>query len=225
MSFFGTEAIRLLRERWGTNVQALAEELYAILQKSIPWSTSAPGTINNPGSGPGLTINQTGAGPALVINPSPTVPPSFPGLPPVPASDFTPTGTSGLPGSDLPPITVGYGPDGGIVLGGTSLSFQAPPVNGVPGTVYNIAGQNPNNNPQPQQGGGGMPGQVVSGSGTTYQCKVWPQGTALPSLTVSVKQLQIADGESVPANTWVIVAKTTNGSYYMQAPVWQNDLT
>lgn len=67
-----------------------------------------------------------------------------------------------------------------------------------------------------------FPGTVVSGTEDTYQVKVYPNGftaatvpassflgspASLPAgdATVEVKQLQIADGETIPAGTWALV--------------------
>lgn len=67
-------------------------------------------------------------------------------------------------------------------------------------------------------GGGGIPGRILSGSGSTYQVRLYPDSVA-PGATVAVTQLQIAVGESVPAGTWVIVTKA-GSRYVMQVPVW-----
>jgi len=61
ISMFGTEVIRLLREKW-PNSTLLAEELFAILSPNIPLTHNAPLTINNPTAGPGLIINNAGGG-------------------------------------------------------------------------------------------------------------------------------------------------------------------
>ena len=64
-------------------------------------------------------------------------------------------------------------------------------------------------------GGGGnvFTGTVVSGSGSTYDV------TLNNGVTVSVTQMQIDSGETIPAGTSVIVVKV-NSVYRMQVPVW-----
>lgn len=56
-------------------------------------------------------------------------------------------------------------------------------------------------------------GYIASGSGDTYQV------TLLTGETVTAKQLQIADGETIPANTGVLLAKVDN-QWVMQVAVW-----
>jgi hypothetical protein len=73
---------------------------------------------------------------------------------------------------------------------------------------------------QTSSGGGGIPGKVLSGSGSTYSVALYENGPASASTkTVTVTQLQIATGETIPAGTWAIVAKTKT-VYSMQAAVW-----
>jgi len=64
-----------------------------------------------------------------------------------------------------------------------------------------------------------MPGQVVSGGGSSYLCTVYPNGSAGAAITVNVEQLQIDSSETIPAGTWAIVTKNGN-SYSMQVPVF-----
>lgn len=63
---FGEESMRLLRKRW-TDATELAEELYAMLQDSVPLTTKAPFTIALPpgSTAPALTLNNWGSGPSI----------------------------------------------------------------------------------------------------------------------------------------------------------------
>ncbi len=80
--FFGTQAVRLLRESWGgilrkdpegdyveKGAAQLAEELYAMFDDNIPQTQNAPVTMNlsNP-AGPGFTINNPAGGNSFNVN-------------------------------------------------------------------------------------------------------------------------------------------------------------
>jgi len=70
-------------------------------------------------------------------------------------------------------------------------------------------------------GGGAAPGQGVSGTGAVYQVALYEQGLAQDSTrTVTVTQLQIDAGDTIPAGTWVIVFGAGDGTFFMQCPVW-----
>jgi hypothetical protein len=197
---FQSESIRLLRENWGQNVQALAEEAYAIFQTKMASTSAAPTTINNEGAGPSQVINQPQSGQSIVFNPRPLVPPQ-------------------LPDSSLylgmPEASIDIGSDGGLILEGSSISFSIPDGTGAFQT-YNL--QDILQQIQ-EGGGGGFPGVVVSGGpGVNYQVRVWPQGFGGPPQVVPVQQLQIPADETIPADTWVIAVKAGN-AYYMQHPL------
>jgi hypothetical protein len=193
----GEEALRLLREKW-PNATMLAEELYVILSSpDIPITTSAPITYNQPAgsSAPALTLNMNpdATGPAIQINPG----------------DGGPTITIGPDNIDL---------GGGFLLGqGLNLQFL--------GTQ--ALGGGTNTNPGPGGGGGGqqpsassaMPGQIQSGTGTTYTVTIYPSGLSGSTQNVTVTQLQIDNTQAIPAGTWVLVTQN-GGNYYMQSPVW-----
>lgn len=86
-----------------------------------------------------------------------------------------------------------------------------------------VATQNINNQGQPvdedgnpeSSGGGTFPGQVVSGSGTTYLVKIYENGTGVSaSQTVSARIGNLPDPNVVlAADTWVIVMQLSNGRY------------
>jgi hypothetical protein len=67
-------------------------------------------------------------------------------------------------------------------------------------------------------GGGGIPGQIVGGTGLIYQVRLYPNGST-PGNLVTVRQLSIAAGETIPPGTWTFVTKI-GGQYFMQVPVW-----
>lgn len=110
---------------------------------------------------------------------------------------MTPSGftDNGVPFPDL-----GFAPSG--VAG----------VNGVPVPPVST-GKKP---PKPS----GAAGTVQSGSGDTYQVQL----VGKQPKTVTAKQGQIATAETIPAGTFVILA-VVDEQYYMQVPVWMDDLT
>jgi hypothetical protein len=86
-------------------------------------------------------------------------------------------------------------------------------------------------NPDGQTSGGGasvggtaaptcFPGLVVSGSGSDYLVNIYPNGIGNAAVEVTVTQLQIDPSQTIPPGTAALVTKTTDGSYYMQVPVW-----
>lgn len=91
------------------------------------------------------------------------------------------------------------------------------------------AGESPTPQEPADGGGSGIPGKITAHvSGSNYSVALYGNGPdAAVTATVTVKQLQIATGEVIPTNTWVLVAKQTVSQvdiYSMQVPVWLNDL-
>lgn len=69
-------------------------------------------------------------------------------------------------------------------------------------------------------GGGGIPGQVVSGTGGTYQVRLYEEGIAAGSTrTVSVTVPGILDTETIPADTWLAVMEINN-TFVSVVPLW-----
>lgn len=195
MGILTDQAIRLLKTRWRDPNQ-LAEELYAILTSDAPVNISGPVTITNSSGEPDLTIDHQGAGDYSVVIRKATRPDiNFPDLPFLPI-DPGDTNWSGWPVDD--PTNPVEDPD---------WAPDAPPA------------------PQPRQqgGGGGFPCRVVSGSGNTYSCAVYEDGLAAAPSTRSVRQLQISAAATIPAGTWAVAGKA-GGAYFMQVPVWLEDL-
>ena len=196
------EAIRLMRDDW-ESAKTLAEELFAMLTADLP--ADAPVAISKPlnSAAPIFKVGGYSNGDTL----------------------FEVTGAGGTP-------------FGRISIQNGALVFEAPAVVAAAGAGAQIQGSTtmpliprsasqpgePRRPQPPQQqsggGGGGFPGQVVSGSGSTYQVNVYPAGTGGAAVLVSVKQLQIDPAETIPAGTWTTVVQTSDGSYSMQVPVW-----
>jgi hypothetical protein len=66
-----------------------------------------------------------------------------------------------------------------------------------------------------------VPGKVLSGSGSSYVVALYGSGSLTSvTKTVSVTQLQIATGETIPVGTWAPVMKV-GSKYFFQVPVWQ----
>lgn len=72
-------------------------------------------------------------------------------------------------------------------------------------------------------------GKIVGGEADVYQVELYTAGITNPATqTVTVNQLQIADEDSIPVNTWVIVVLntkteadgTTTQEYAMQVPIY-----
>lgn len=66
---------------------------------------------------------------------------------------------------------------------------------------------------------GGWAGQVVSGSGASYQVAVYFGGASATPRTVAVRQLSIDPAETIPAGTWAHVFRS-GSEYVMQVPVF-----
>lgn len=190
MAIFRKQSIRLLREKW-TDPQNLAEEIFGILNSDEPIEIDGPVTINNNTDQSPLTINNySNSDDDVTINRYPDDPPDLPNYPPPPPMD---TG-------DV--ITIHINQDG--------IDRDRKPPND-PGP--------PTSDPLPG-GGGGFPGQVVSGGpGDTYTVNVYENGLNQPFAARTVIQLQIHDDATIPAGTWALIGKVGN-EYFMQVPVW-----
>lgn len=209
MAFLRDQAIRLLREKWNSP-QLLAEELFAIFASDVPFTIDGPVTINNPGPLPAITINNGGLGDAAFSYNRESQPQDIPG--------FTFPGLGGIP--PLPGVSP---PNFGIV---NNITL------GSDGIIYETTG--PADQPLPPGtpvGGGGagggstLMGVVLSGTGDTYQVQLYKADGSPGSDVVSVQQLQIDPGATIPAGTAVFVfvgATQSDGSvtYLMQVPVW-----
>ena len=77
----------------------------------------------------------------------------------------------------------------------------------------------------PQQSASAFPAMILSGGpGATYQVSVYKNGPTGAATAATATQLQIDSGETIPVGTWTIVT-LVNNKYYMQVPVWLDDLT
>jgi hypothetical protein len=102
-----------------------------------------------------------------------------------------------------------------------AISLQFPGLSPTPADVSPpVTQQNITQNTLKPGGGGGVPGQIVSGSGDTYDVDLYEKGVAAGvTKTVSVTQLQIDPAETINAGTWTLVTQAGDG-YFMQVPVW-----
>jgi hypothetical protein len=172
-----------------TGASELAEEIYAILNNDEPLEIDGPVTINNTTGRPPLTINQYGGDGDIVTINNRDEPPAE------------------IPG--VPPFDPGSPGDFTITI-----------INQFGGVETGTSGDGTPPSPRPEtQGGGGFPGQVVSGDGSTYLVAVYENGLGQPPAQRSVRQLAIAEGASIPAGTWALVGKAGEG-YFMQVATW-----
>lgn len=200
MGFLRDQASRLIRTKWAGNTDLLAEEIYAIFTGDVPIVFDSPVTIVNNTNDPPLTIRDFGdSDQSIRITKQRQPPPDLPEIPPL---DFD--GVGGIT------ITNIY-PDGGTETWG--------------GDAGNPPDTRPGTGDQDQSGGGGgFPGKVVSGTGSTYLVDVYEAGLSAAPTQRTVTQLSIASGETIPADTWAIVGKV-GSDYFLQVPVWLQDLS
>jgi hypothetical protein len=191
MGIFRKQSMRLRREDWSSPLE-LAEEIYAILNSDEPIEIDGRVIINNDGDSTPLTINQYGGdGDIIEISRRDEPPVQFPELPPL---EFDGPGD----------FTVTIIDESGEVSTDTTQD-----------------GSTPSPQPRPDSGGGGgFPGKVVSGGpGVSYEVDVYESGLSAAPTRRTVRQLQIHESESVPADTWALVGKVGE-EYFMQVPVW-----
>lgn len=197
MGIFGDQAMRLLREKWGTRVDPFAEELFAIFRSEKPVQFDSPIQITNNTTEPAVTVNNNSTGDTIQVNNQPSPPIQFPQLPPVNIPDF-------------PAI------DQTIIINNIGNTSSGPSPQ--------------NQQPKNQDSSSTFPGKVLSGSGNTYSVRIYTKGINNAGTVVQVKQLQISNDETIPPDTWCLVAKVTYTKdqltkqkiteYYMQVPVW-----
>lgn len=101
---------------------------------------------------------------------------------------------------------------GDIRLDGGNLIFQPAP-------------EDPGEDPAPQprrpaaSGGGGLPGQVVSGSGASYIIDTFPNGLSSAAVRVNATQAGIDPAATIPVGTWGPVVRA-GAQYVMLFPLW-----
>jgi hypothetical protein len=211
--------MRLLRETWDGIIKAaprtgdirpvgatsLAQELYAMLDDSVPQTQNAPVTINTPAGATGLTINASPGSNALQINGNmmlgngATFTVCKGGSLDQEVLDLTGGGdTIGLDLKDKATQTscpngqvFQVGPDGPVITGSLNLNGGFYLWNGVPlmfegGTTTFL-------------------GKVVSGTGNTYKVDIYGNGdtqpATMPGVTVTIPQIDSA--ETIPPGTWL----------------------
>ncbi len=257
LGFFGNQAVRLLRESWDgilkadskgiirpTGASALAQELYSMLDDSLPQQQNGPVTMNPPPGTTAMTINTQDGGNALAItggNLSIGKGASFTvcknGY--LDQEQFRLSGNEtrlGLSGNELATDTkcpagdvLKANGDGVTVTGDLNLNGGFYKWNGVPlafkggtGTTVFLA-------------------RVVSGMGNTYLVDIYGNGSGRPptnplagnpvSITdpephppVTATVPQIADEEQIPAGTWISALYQFDNAneitYEFQIPIW-----
>lgn len=200
MGFLRNQIGRLLRQKWGSNADLLAEEIAAIFNSDEPIEIDSPVVITTNNNEAPLTIRNFGDTDNS-INIERGVPPGiyFPEIPPIEIGD------------------VGDFNFSVIYDDGTSENFP----DWEPGDPTPPRGSGEQEVETP--GGGGFAGKVVSrDSGQLYDVDVYEEGLAAEPVRRTVRQLQIADDAEIPADTWAIVGKTGD-SYFMQVPVWLDE--
>ncbi len=218
LPFFGTQAVRLLRESWDGVIKAdaktgiirpigatnLAEELFAMLDDKIPQTQVGPVALN---PDPGVT-------PLTITNPIPGPTGSTPDAIKINNGPITFAG----PGSG---ITI---PDGG------TFNFTGGGFN-IDGSIHLTNGDYLKDGIPVSGGGAGTTaflGKVVSGTGDTYVVDLYGNGSGrVKTATVEVTIPQIADDETIPAGTWInpvfrftVVGIETTTTYECQVPIW-----
>ncbi len=230
--FFGTQAVRLLRESWGgilrkdpegdyveQGASELAQELYAMFDDNIPQTQNAPVTFNvtNP-LGPGITINNPNGGNSFNIN----------------------GGNTNIGGNtnngDV--ITIGGGTFNTATntfdFGGNTITINKngitfgdpnfPTLPAIPGQppLPPITINNPTNfvgpanfaQPPTVPGGGGggggsggtsvFLGKVTGGTGNSYQVDLYGNGSSAPKTkSVTATVPQLDSRETIPVGIWV----------------------
>ncbi len=225
--FFGTQAVRLLRESWGGEIQKdpegkyfeqgatqLAEELYAMFDDSIPQTQNAPVAINktNPNAPANLTLNNPLGGNTFDVNGGNTTI----GGNTDPTNNF-PGDTITIGGITTGGVTVGgsvFNPNQGtFLIGGNRIVIDKNGINTY-GPIFNNGPVTNNddvtNNGTVTGGGGGggattsFLGKVISGTGNRYKVALYGNGSSQPSTaTVTATVPQIDPNEQIPADTWI----------------------
>lgn len=196
MGIFKNQIPRLRRQKW-KDVQLFADEMIALLSSDAPIEIDSPVVISNTTDQAPLTINNhSNSDDDITINRYPEPPIDLPEIPPF---DFP---------EDVGDVIVIHINEDGIE------SEEAP------------ADDPTDVSPRPSRssGGGGFPGVVVSGGpGASYQVDVYESGLSQAPTRRTVTQLSIASDETIAAGTWTLVG-TVNSEYFMQVPVWGEDL-
>lgn len=192
MGIFKNQIPRLRRQKW-KDVQTFADEMIALLSSDAPIQIDSPVVINNTTDQSPLTINNySNSDDDVTINRYPEPPVQLPEFPPF---DF-PDGVGDV-------IIIHINEDG--------VDVDDAPANDPTDTTPR---------PETTSGGGGFPGQVVSGGpGDEYTVNVYESGLNSPPTLRTVTQLSIHEDATIPADTWVMVGKVGE-EYFMQHPVW-----
>lgn len=215
LGFFGSSAIRMLRESWEgvipvttdplTNQQQvrpvgadlLAQEIFATLNDDTPQTQNAPVTINQKGGAVGLVINSSGqtADPP-VLN--------------VTSGNIILAGTAGIT-LGTPSTAQTSGAD--IVLTGNSISIPPIGVLNLPATSWTPIDGTPLPTINLPTLGTPSPGQAYMGTVTAHVGGVnYTVSLAGISGTVTASIAESAVGYVVPNGTWVTVVVVDDGA-------------
>ncbi len=213
LGFFGTQAVRLLRESWDGILHAdpktgiirpigatnLAEELFAMLDDKVPQTQVGPVTLNPDPGATALTINNPGPGDGIKMD----------------GGDISFARGGGINLPEGSPLNITG--DGLTITGSMNLNTGFYLWNGVPLLP----------------GGGGTTtflGKVVSGTGDTYRVDIYGHGSnhdaTLEAVVVTIPEIDPDD--EIPVGTWINpIFKFTNTvdgrsvtTYQCQPPVW-----
>jgi hypothetical protein len=209
LPFFGTQAVRLLRESWDGLIRAdakgnirpvgatsLAEELFAMLDDSIPQTQTGPVTLNPDPGATALTINNPAPGDGIKIN----------------GGDLTFSGGGGIHLPEGSPLDIKG--NGLTIDGSMNLNHGFYLWNGVP---LGLGG-----------GAGGTTtflGKIISGTSDTYIVDLYGSGSGEdPTDRVTVTIPEIHPAEELPVGMWLNpIFQFTNGAtvtYETQIPIW-----
>ncbi len=233
--FFNTETKRLLRADWDKQTTSVfAEEVFSLLQLLDNYNTKGQANYYQQNQDPPINIYQPTTipdAPAIRItryNPFSTGDvPSFPGSGGLyPPFDVAAVNSSPLLGEQ--PIYPVPGRQDVFEIGPSGMTLNGEPIAGGSTTMAQVTGDD-------SLSPVALVGQIQSGSGSSYQVKVFGNGANIAggaqSLIVTATQLQINPEDSIPSGTYVTIIgypygqpDATNGirpvRWYLNVPVW-----
>ena len=145
----------------------------------------------------------------------------------VPGSNWSPIAPSSAPWASSAPFGGGYSPVPDGVFSSVPLAGHPHPFWVYPEKPKGVAPLPPIE-PSAGGGAGATVGQVVSGTGDTYQVTLYsngPDNTPDDGGPVEVKVLMIDPNDTIPVDTWLFgILQLEDGDgdplYYAQPPVW-----
>jgi hypothetical protein len=242
--FFGDQAMRLLREWWGSlrydgrkesGAKDLAEELYSMFQADQPQTTDQPVIITPASTVPALTINNNVGGTSVNVNGGDF---SFGG-----GGDFTVNGgnlTLGGTNTTIQGNTITFNAGGTTIVIGDGTDPEDTTTGGGGGTTTNPIDFDTYVNQivqeQVQEAISALPrtvflGRVLGGGGSSYAVEIYEDGpSAGATRVVQANVPQIAADETIPPGTWIAAVHyhryTPSDSmiqreeFWFQPPIW-----